>query len=269
MHLTPADLRIVRRGGLIARFAPLGPVVYVVVELSEKGSAGTSLEEPCTTPHWGLILSGEMDVERDGLPPARLEAGQAFHVPAGDPAHRFRARGRSAAVGFVPLDDPTIDDADIEKAGFDFIDDVGQPPSLAPSVAVSVAMTSEVVPLRRGQIEAESSLMGDWLLCATRFGGVSGYTTSWCDQPHWGVVIRGAIAIEWESEMEIVGAGEAYYCPPGPPGHRIEVTDAATTMDFTPLEAMVRQGRVAEWRPRLSIVAPRPIEDPGITISDR
>ncbi|HVQ22542.1 MAG TPA: hypothetical protein VMT36_04665 [Candidatus Saccharimonadia bacterium] len=129
-------------------------------------------------------------------------------------------------------------------------------------------MTSEIVPLRRGQIEAESSLMGEWVLCAARFGGVSGYTTSWCDQPHWGIVIQGTIAIESESEVEIVGAGEAYYCPPGPPGHRIEVTDAATVMDYTPLDAMIRPGRVAEWRPRLSIVAP-PVGDTRVIVSDR
>jgi mannose-6-phosphate isomerase-like protein (cupin superfamily) len=254
---------------LIVRFAPLGPVVYAVVELGQEGSEGTSLEEPCTSPHWGLMLSGQMDVVRDGLPPVRLDAGQAFHVPAGDPAHRFRAPGRSAVVGFIPLQDPAIEDIDIENAGFELVDEVGQLPNLPPSVAVSVAMTSEVVPLHRGQIEAESSLMGDWLLCATRFGGVSGYTTSWCDQPHWGIVIHGTVAIEWESEMEIVSAGEAYYCPPGPPGHRIEVTDAATIMDFTPVEAMIRPGRVADWRPRISIAAPPPIDGLVGTNGDR
>lgn len=269
MRLTPADLRIVRRGGLIVRFAPIGPVVYTVVELDEPGSTGTSLEAPCTSPHWGLILSGEMEVERDGSSPLRLQAGQAFHVPAGDPPHRFRATGRMTAAGFVPLQGPVIDDRDIERAGFELVDDSGAHLSPALPVAVSVAMTSEVVPLRRGQIEAESSLMGAWILCTARFGGVSGYTTAYCDLPHWGIVIDGTIAIESESEVEIVGAGEAYYCPPGPPGHRIEVTDAATIMDFTPLEAMVRPGRRAEWRPRLSIAPPEPVEDPGVTISDR
>ncbi len=244
-------------------------MVYIVAELGQAGSAGTSLEEPCTNPHWGLILSGEMDVERDGSSPVRLQAGHAFHVPAGEPAHRFRAPGRLAVVGFVPLTGPAIDDQQILEAGFEMIDEPGASPNLTASVGVSVAMASEVVPLRRGQIEAESSLMGEWVLCATRFGGVSGYTTSWCDLPHWGIVIRGAIAIEWEAETEIVSAGEAFYCPAGPPGHRIEVTDAATIMDFTPLQAMVRPGRMADWRPRLSIAAPGPIEDLVVTSSDR
>jgi hypothetical protein len=61
----------------------------------------------------------------------------------------------------------------------------------------------------------------------------------------------------WEDEVEIIGAGEAFYCPAGPPGHRIEVTDAATVMDLTPIEAMIRPGRVADWRPRLVIEAPK------------
>ena len=173
------------------------------------------------------------------------------------------------AAGFVPLQGPVIDDRDIERAGFELVDENGPEPGLALPVAVTVAMTSEVVPLRRGQIEAESSLMGAWVLCAARFGGVSGYTTAWCDLPHWGIVIQGTIAIESESEVEIVGAGEAYYCPPGPPGHRIEVTDAAAIMDFTPLEAMVRPGRRAEWRPRLTIAPPEPVEDLRVITSDR
>ena len=256
MRLTQADLRIARRGGLVARFAPMGPVVYAVVELAETGSGGTSLEAPCTKPHWGLILSGEMEVVRDDLAPIRLASGQVFYVPAGDPPHRFRAPGRLAAAGFVPLDGPAVDDGAIEQAGFELVDETGATPTLAPSLGITVAETSVAVPLRRGQIEAEASLMGPWVMCSARFGGVSGYTTAWCDQPHWGTVLEGTIAIEWEAEVEIISAGDAYYCPAGPPGHRIEVTDAATIIDFTPLDAMVRPGRVAGWRPRLAIAAP-------------
>ena len=61
MRITPADLRIVRRGGLTVRFAALGPVAYVVAELTPAGSAGTSFEASCTDPHWGLVLNGEVD----------------------------------------------------------------------------------------------------------------------------------------------------------------------------------------------------------------
>ena len=228
-----------------------------MVELAETGTAGTSLEAPCTSPHWGVLLSGEVEVVRDGLDPVRLEAGQAFYLPAGEPAHRFHASDRAAAVGFVPLDPPAIDDGEIEGAGFEFVDEPGMPPVLSPTVGITVADASETLPVRRGQIETEASIMGPWVLCASRFGGVSGYTSSWCDQPHWGTVLRGTIAIEWEDEVEIIGVGEAFYCPAGPPGHRIEVTDAATVVDLTPLEALIRPGRVADWRPRLAIAAPR------------
>ena len=193
---------------------------------------------------------------RDGLPPVRVADGQAFHVPAGDPPHRFVAPARLAVVGFAPLAAPDIDEREIERLGFELVDEPDSLPVLPPSIDVTVASTSDVLPLRRGQIESEAALMGTWVMCATRFGGVSGYATSWCDQSHWGTVLRGTIAIEWEDEMEIIGAGEAFYCPPGPPGHRIEVTDAATIIDFTPLADMTRPGRVADWRPRLSIAPP-------------
>jgi hypothetical protein len=166
------------------------------------------------------------------------------------------APARLAVVGFAPLTVPDIDEGEIEKLGFELVDEPGSLPALAPTVDITVASTSDVLPLRRGQIESEAALMGPWVMCATRFGGVSGYATSWCDQTHWGTVLRGTIAIEWEDEMEIVGAGEAFYCPPGPPGHKIEVTDAATTIDFTPLADLTRPGRAAEWRPRLSIAPP-------------
>ena len=256
MRITPADLRIVRRGGLLVRFAALGPVAYVVAELDDAGSAGTALEAPCANPHWGLVLAGKLTVERDDAPPTQVEAGEAFHVRAGAPEHRFRAPGRLAVVGFAPLEPRSIEDADIEQAGFELITEADAIPTLTPSLVVSVARPSEVLPVRRGQIEASASLMGDWVCCAARFGGVSGYTTSWCDLPHWGTVVHGTIAIEWEESVEIIGPGEAFYCPAGPPGHRIEVTDAATTLDFTPVEAMARPGRVAEWRPRIAIAAP-------------
>jgi quercetin dioxygenase-like cupin family protein len=257
MRITQADLRIVRRGGMTVRFAPMGPVVYLLVELGESGTAGTTLEAPCTSPHWALILSGDLEVSRDGLEPVRLEAGQAFHVPGGDPAHRFRASGRSAAVGFAPLGPPRSDDGTIGGAAFEFLDELGGPPIVSPAVGITVVDTAGPLPLRRGQIASEASIMGPWLMCTTRFGGVSGYTTSWCDLPHWGTVLQGTIAIESEDDVEIMGAGDAFYCPAGPPGHRIEVTDAATVMDLTPIEAMIRPGRVADWRPRLTI-APRP-----------
>jgi quercetin dioxygenase-like cupin family protein len=268
MRITAADLRIVRREGMTVRFAPMGPVAYVIAELTSAGSAGTSFEAPCTEPHWGLLLHGEMDVLREGQQPVRLVDGQAFHVPAGDPPHRFVAPGQLTAVGFAPIASPDIDAREIQRLGYEVVDEPATPAIRPAPLDISIAGTSEVIPLRRGEIESEASLMGPWVLCATRFGSVSGYSTSWCDQSHWGTVLRGTVAIEWEHEMEIIGTGEAFYCPPGPPGHRIEVTDSATVMDFTPLTEMVRAGRVAAWRPRLSIVPPAVTAAAG-SISDR
>jgi hypothetical protein len=256
MRITPADLRIVRRGGLLVRFAALGPIAYVVAELDEAGSVGTALEAACANPHWGLVLAGDLTIWRDDEPPTMVTAGEAFHVRAGAPEHRFRAPGRLAVVGFAPLEPRTIDDADIEEAGFEPVEEADAVPSLTPSLGVTVARPSDVLPVRRGQIEASASLMGPWVCCVARFGGVSGYTSSWCDLPHWGTVVHGTIAIEWEDSVEIIGTGEAFYCSAGPPGHRIEVTDAATILDFTPVEAMARHGRVAEWRPRIAIAEP-------------
>jgi mannose-6-phosphate isomerase-like protein (cupin superfamily) len=265
MRITPADLRIVRRGGLLVRFAALGPVAYVVAELDEAGSAGTALEAACVNPHWGLVVVGELMVERGDEPATHIAAGEAFHVRAGAPEHRFTAPGRLAVVGFAPLEPRTIDDADIEQAGFELVQEAEVIPSLTPSLGVSVALPSDVLPVRRGQIEASASLMGPWVCCAARFGGVSGYTSAWCDLPHWGTVVHGTIAIEWEDSVEIISAGDAFYCPAGPPGHRIEVTDAATILDFTPVEAMTHPGRVAEWRPRIAIAEP----ETTIAVGDR
>ena len=51
MHVAPVDLRSLRQGGLTLRFAMLGEMAYVFAELPATGSAGTSLETPCTQAH--------------------------------------------------------------------------------------------------------------------------------------------------------------------------------------------------------------------------
>ena len=266
MRVSHADLRIARRGGLTIRFATMGPVIYLIGELSDGGSSGTLLETPCTSPHWALLLRGEIEVERDGLGPVRVDAGQAFHVPAGDPPHRFRAAGRLAALGFAPLEPTGIDEGDIDRAGFEIIDELGETSVDPETSRINIASVAGPVALKRGQIEAEASIMGPWVFSLARFGSVSGYAASWCDLPHWGTVIHGTIAIEWEDDVEIIGAGEAFYCPAGPPGHRIEVTDSATVADYTPLDAIIRPGRTADWRPRLAIAVsegPAAVEAPA------
>ena len=93
------------------RFAQLGSVVFVVAEVPETGTSGTTLEEACIEPHWSIVLSGTLDVVRSDGPTARVRAGQAFHVPAGVPAHSFQADGRISAAGFAPLPSGPIDHA--------------------------------------------------------------------------------------------------------------------------------------------------------------
>jgi mannose-6-phosphate isomerase-like protein (cupin superfamily) len=264
MHLTARHLRTARRGGLILRFAQLGPVAFIVVELPETGTAGTTLEEPCAEPHWSIVLSGNLDVARPGGPTARVGPGQAFHVPAGDPAHSFRAERRVSAAGVVPLPNGAIDEEAVRAAGFEEVTASAWQPALPTAREVTVAPGSAMMPIQRGAIEAGAALMGPWVYCQATFGGESGYVSRWCDLPHWGLVLDGTMAIEWEDDIEIVGAGDAFYCPKGPAGHRFQVTDSATIIDFTPLDALGSVRRIAEWRPILSL-SPAPAEPPEVT----
>ena len=81
--------------------------------------------------------------------------------------------------------------------------------------------------------------------------------------PHWGVVTVGSIAIEWEDDVEVVGPGDVFHCPAGPPGHRIEAAEAATIIDFTPVEAARGDARVAGWRAKANESALRRSRGPG------
>ena len=83
-----------------------------------------------------------------------------------------------------------------------------------------------------------------------RMGERSGYTSTWCDAPHWGMVTAGRLAIEWEDDVEILSKGDIFHCPAGPPGHRLEAADPATFIDLTPISALESDGRLAEWRRR-------------------
>jgi mannose-6-phosphate isomerase-like protein (cupin superfamily) len=252
MHVTAGQLRTVRRDRLILRFGQLGPVAFIVGEIPDSGTAGTTLENSCVEPHWSIVLSGTLEVVRSDGPIARVAAGQAFFVPAGQPPHSFRAERRVSAAGFVPLAPGGIDDEAVRKAGFEEVAESGWRPVLPAAREVTVAAGSAVVPIGRGAILADAALMGPWLYCQATFGGESGYTSRWCDLPHWGMVIAGTMAIEWENGIEIIGAGDAFYCPAGPPGHRFQVTDSATIIDFTPVDGLRAGGRVAEWRPTLT-----------------
>ena len=243
MHVTPSELRILRQDGIQIRFALLGELAYVHAEVPATGSDGTSLETPCTRPHWGFVLDGEVAVEVDGrtrpIPP-----GSAFHIPPGGPEHRFRVVGAARVAGFEPID-PTLDTSDAGLSARGFV--------VAASESSGTTSTSVVLPVGRPvldptKIEARTWPMSTYVLTEARFGPGSGYLNDWCDVPHWGLVTVGRLAMEWEDDVEILAAGDIYHCPAGPPGHRLEAADPAAVVDLTPIAALATGGRLAPWR---------------------
>jgi quercetin dioxygenase-like cupin family protein len=63
-------------------------------------------------------------------------------------------------------------------------------------------------------------------------------------------VTAGSLAIEWEDDIEILAAGDVFWCPGGPPGHRLEAADPAAIIDLTPADALTGDGRLVTWRRR-------------------
>lgn len=239
MHVAPEDLRAVRQGGITIRFQTLGSMAYVFAEIPEGGSSGTSLEQPCARAHWGFVIDGELSfvTNRRRL---MLPAGRAFHVPAGGPEHRFETAGRALVAGFQAVE-PDIDVSDdhLRRRGFELLTEM-------PTATVVPAIAQRRVPA--GQIRTETWPMSEYLMTRVRMGERSGYTTDWCDASHWGLVIGGRLAIEWEDDVEILSAGDLFHCPAGPPGHRIEAADPATFIDLTPMAVFQAHGRLADWR---------------------
>lgn len=239
MHVTPSDLRTLRQEGTVIRFALLESMAFVIAELPNTGSAGTAVETPCTRPHWGFVVDGEVEVEVGGRRQTVLP-GSAFHLPPGGEPHRFFASGAARIAGFEPVDPQVeVTEASLRASGFE---ELG-PQSLSAATIVPAA----IEPLdEANRIEARTWEMTRFVLTQARFGAGSGYTTEWCDAPHWGLVTAGRIAIEWEHDLEIVAAGDIYHCEGGPPGHRLEAADPASVIDLTPIDRL--GGRLASWR---------------------
>lgn len=252
MRVTPSELRVLRQGGILVRFARLDSMAFSIAEVPPAGSAGTSIEQPCRQPHWGFVIDGEVRLatqhRQRTVPP-----GSAFHVPAGGPPHWFLAPGAARIAGFDPID---LGARPID-AGSDgqSLDVLGQEPSGALLVPPVAARPPEV-----GQIEARAWTMSSFVLNQASFGPGSGYTTNWCDAPHWGMVTAGQLAIETEDDIEMLSAGDIYHCPAGPPGHRLEAADPASVIDLTPTAALTDGTRVALWRARLS----DPVQPSGV-----
>jgi quercetin dioxygenase-like cupin family protein len=253
MHVSPSDLRMVRQDGLVIRFALLGSMAFVMVEVPTTGSAGTSIEVPCVKPHWAFVISGDVTYQRDGRTQPILP-GSAFHVPAGGAQHWFRASGNARIAGFEPID-PVADTSDSALAaqGFELLG-----PEVLGSATVIPGAAAPLLDDR--QINARAWSMSALAITQANFGPGSGYTTTWCDAPHWGLVTGGRLAIEWEDDVEILAVGDVYHCPAGPPGHRLEAADPASIVDLTPVGAFSGGTRMAKWRQQPEPSAPSTAE---------
>jgi quercetin dioxygenase-like cupin family protein len=226
------------------QFALLESMAFVLAELPESGSAGTTIEQPCVKPHWAFVIAGDVTFETEGRRQT-IEQGSAFHVPAGGPPHLFRTRGPATIAGFEPVETPVdASDSTLAARGFETV-----APEAVGDASVIPATIEPLVEPRA--IDARAWAMSALVLTQGRFGPGSGYTTDWCDQPHWGMVTSGKLAIEWEDDVEILGAGDVYHCPAGPPGHRLLAADPASVVDLTPLSAFSGRMRMATWRRRL------------------
>jgi quercetin dioxygenase-like cupin family protein len=249
MHVTPNDLHMVRQDRTVISFALLDTMAFVLAEIPATGSRGTSIERACVRPHWGFVAGGDVEFEC-GSRRETLRAGCVFHVPPGGPPHRFVATGAARMASFEPID-PWVDPADSALAANGF--EVLSPENLGAAGIIPAT----VMPLPEPKhVDVRAWLMSSLVLTQARLGQGSGYTTEWCDAPHWGLVTSGRIAIEYENDVEILSAGDVYYCPAGPPGHRLEAADPASVIDLTPIE-LAPGMRVAAWRvwPAESVLA--------------
>jgi hypothetical protein len=246
LRLSPRDLQAVRSQGLLTRYAILGPVAFVLAEISEHGTRGTVLEDACQQEHWGIMLTGELSVVWDSQS-EKLLPGTAFYVHPGKPGHHLEGGGASAVAGFAPVE-PDLDtsEAALRRRGLEPVRPPGAPPPAMPSSVQLAGVPSSSTPV--GDVDVEMALMGPWVCSRTNFGRSGGYATDWCDLPHWGIVLSGSIGIQWENDLELLSAGDVYYCPAGPPGHRLEAPDGGTTFDYTPVRDMQTVERQADWR---------------------
>jgi hypothetical protein len=250
MHLAPADLRSVRQDGLAIRFGILGPIAYALAEVLDPGSAGTVLELPCARPHWGFVLAGDVTLHQGGTATV-LPVGHAFHVRAGGPEHHFEASPGAVVAGFEAVR-PDVDasEAALVARGYEILQ--------ADEAGTRIVPTTTSLPIESGHVDADAHLMSNLVLSRVRMGTTSGFTAQWCDAEHWGMVAAGRVAIEWEDDIEVLGTGDIYYCPPGPPGHRISAADPATIVDLTPMTSLETVTRLADWRRPMLELARRP-----------
>jgi len=238
------ELKGVSQGGMLLRYALLGPAAFVFAELPASGTAGTTLEDWCELEHWGLMLEGSILL--DGEEPREFHPGTAFYIPPDGNPHRFIATDRVTIAGFTPLREPVDTSPEaLSQRGLRI--ETHMPVPVAPPPLMRVANAHSRV-TTRGQIELETAEMGEWLFAQTTFGPLSGYTSGWCDLTHWGLVLSGDLILNHEDSLEVLTAGDVFYCPAGPPGHQFEVADQATIIDYTPIDELGRVSRQEAWR---------------------
>jgi hypothetical protein len=226
---------------MLIRYAILGPVAFALVELPEAGSAGTSLETPCRQEHHGIVVRGDLRVVR-GRSRQRYDAETAFHVPAGSPSHRLQAGPGSVVAGFMPIE-PGADVSDEALASQGFVP-VSKPRHV-PHLPRAVRLRESDGWIRRkGQFEVEGSLMGSWLLMHSAFRP-GDYSGGWCEVAHWGLVLDGAVAINYRSSVELLATGDVFFAEPG---HQFETPDGATIVDYSPVDDLDGSRRIASWR---------------------
>lgn len=242
MRISLTGLQAVRRAGMLTRYAVMGPVVLVLADLPADGTDGTGLEERCVTDHHGLVSRGTLTVRFEDGRSEAFETGTAFYVPPGPVGHRFESSPDCVVVGFAPVT-PELDTRPetLRSRGFTVIAQAPPPVALPSNVRLPQAVDSF---RRRGSIEVDGGLMGNWIFMRSIFGPRSGYTGGWCDLPHWGLVLEGEIAIAYEEDVELISAGDAFYAGPG---HRFQAPEGATVIDYTPIEASIG-ARAAAWR---------------------
>ena len=245
MRVAARELTTVRQGTMLARYALMGPVAFAQVELGPTGSRGTAAEEPCQQAHWGFVLRGRVRFE-EGDRTTEFAAGTAFYVPAGGTPHRFVAAGACTIAGFAPVVEPVDESPEALAArGVKIV--VSPRPQRAPPPMLHVAGGATMNRTDDG-IEGESAVMGPWTFMRTTYGALSGFVSGPCDLPHWGLVLAGEVVHSWDDGLELLTPGDVFYCPPGPPGHRFEVADSATIVDYTPTSSLEGSGRRPAYR---------------------
>jgi mannose-6-phosphate isomerase-like protein (cupin superfamily) len=246
VRVSPRDLHAVQRAGMLARYALLGPVAFVHVDLPATGTAGTGLDDLCVSDHHALVIRGSMSiVHEDGQPADRFEAGTAFYVPGGPPGHRFESTGPTRLAGFSAVA-PDLDTGAeaLRSRGFEPVRRSRAPLALPSTVTVQGGSPPF---RRRGAVDVEGSVMGDWLFMRSVLGPQSGYTSTWCEVSHWGLVLDGDMTINLSDDVELVSTGDAFYAPPG---HRFESSDGATIVDYTPISELDSGRSLPAWRKR-------------------